>query len=275
MPISASEFNYIRELVRQRSAIVLEPGKEYLVESRLTAVARGEGFDSLEQFLDEMRRRPDTGLHERAVEALTTNETSFFRDVHPFDSLRQSVLPELIQRRTAERQLVIWSAACASGQEPYSVAMLIRESFPALADWSVKVLATDLSKAMLARCREGRFTQLEINRGLPARYLVKYFAQHGGEWQIQDDIRAMVEFRELNLAGRWPAMPPPDIVFLRNVLIYFDVATKREVLAKVRLVMRPDGYLFLGGAETTINLDDAFERVTLGKSTCYRLPAKA
>lgn len=275
MPISASEFNYIRELVRQRSAIVLEPGKEYLVESRLTAVARGEGFASLKQFLDELRRQPANGLHDRVVEALMTNETSFFRDVHPFDSLRQSVLPELIQRRAAERQLVIWSAACAAGQEPYSIAMLIRESFPALADWSVKILATDLSKAMLARGREGRFTQLEINRGLPARYLVKYFSQRGVEWQVQDDIRAMVEFRELNLAGRWPAMSPPDIVFLRNVLIYFDVATKREVLAKVRLVMRPDGYLFLGGAETTINLDDAFERVSLGKSTCYRPPAKA
>jgi chemotaxis protein methyltransferase CheR len=272
MPISTSEFNFVRELVRQRSAIVLEPGKEYLVESRLTAVARVEGFASLEQLLGELRSQPANGLHARVVEAMTTNETSFFRDIHPFDSLRQSVLPDLIQRRAAERQLVVWSAACSTGQEPYSIAMLIRENFPALAGWSVRILATDLSTEVLARARLGRFTQLEMNRGLPARYLVKYFTKSGSDWQIQDDIRAMVQFREMNLAERWPPIPTPDIVFIRNVLIYFDVATKREILAKMRKVMRPDGFLFLGGAETTINLDDSFERVSLGKATCYRLP---
>lgn len=273
MPISASEFNFIRELVRQRSAIVIEPGKEYLVESRLAVVARAEGFASLEQFLGELRSQPANGLHERAVEAMTTNETSFFRDIQPFDALRQSVLPELIQRRAAERQLVIWSAACSTGQEPYSIAMLIREGFPALASWSVKILATDLSREVLARGREGRFTQLEMNRGLPAQYLVKYFTKCGSEWKIQDGIRKMVDFREMNLAERWPPMTAPDVVFIRNVLIYFDVASKREILAKVRKVMRSDGYLFLGGAETTVNLDDSFERVSLGKATCYRMPA--
>jgi chemotaxis protein methyltransferase CheR len=274
MPISATEFNFVRDLVRQRSAIVLEPGKEYLVESRLSSVAKDEGFASLEQFLSELRARPSNGLHERIVEAMTTNETSFFRDLHPFDALRQTVLPDLIQRRAAERQLTIWSAACSSGQEAYSIAMTIRDAFPQLAAWSVRILATDLSKEMVARCREGRFTQLEMNRGLPAQYLVKYFTKHGLEWQVKDELRKMVDVREMNLADRWPPLPPIDIVFIRNVLIYFDVSTKREILAKIRKLMRPDGYVFLGGAETTLNLDDAFQRVPIGKSTCYQLASR-
>jgi chemotaxis protein methyltransferase CheR len=274
MPISATEFNFVRDLVRQRSAIVLEPGKEYLVESRLSSVAKDEGFASLEQFLSELRARPSNGLHERIVEAMTTNETSFFRDLHPFDALRQTVLPDLIQRRAAERQLTIWSAACSSGQEAYSIAMTIRDAFPQLAAWSVRILATDLSKEMVARCREGRFTQLEMNRGLPAQYLVKYFTKQGLEWQVKDELRKMVDVREMNLADRWPPLPPIDIVFIRNVLIYFDVSTKREILAKIRKLMRPDGYVFLGGAETTLNLDDAFQRVPIGKSTCYQLASR-
>jgi chemotaxis protein methyltransferase CheR len=270
MPISTTEFNFIRNLVRERSAIVLEPGKEYLVESRLASVARGEGYACLEHFLAELRSKPTQRMHRQVVEAMTTNETSFFRDVHPFDALRQAVVPELLQRRAAERRLTIWCAACSSGQEPYSIAMTLRDHCPGLAGWTVRIVATDLSAEMLERGRRGRYGQVEMNRGLPAPMLVKHFKKDGLEWEISDELRRMVEFRELNLAESWPALPAPDVVFLRNVLIYFDVETKRSILSRVRRLMRPDGYLFLGGAETTMNLDDAFQRVQVGKAVCYR-----
>lgn len=270
MPINPADFDFVRDLVRKRSAIVLEPGKEYLVESRLTAVARGEGFPSLDEFLAEIRAQPANGLHQRVVEAMTTNETTFFRDIHPFDALRQTVIPELLERRAAERKLLIWSAACSSGQEPYSIAILLKEMGGILAGWNVRILATDLSTEMVARAREGRYNQIEMNRGLPAAYLVKYFKKQGLEWQVSEEIRRMVEFKELNLAEPWAAMPAPDVVFMRNVLIYFDVETKKAILGRIRRLMRPDGYLVLGGAETTMNLDDAYERVPVGKATCHR-----
>jgi chemotaxis protein methyltransferase CheR len=205
------------------------------------------------------------------VEAMTTNETTFFRDVYPFDALRDQLIPELMQRRAAQRQLVIWSGACSTGQEPYTIAMLLREHFPALTAWQVRILATDLSSEVLDRAKTGRYSQAEVNRGLPATFLVKYFRKHGVEWQIVDEIRRMVEFSELNLNEAWSRVPPCDLVFMRNVLIYFDVETKRTILGKLRRVIRPDGYHFLGGAETTMNLDDMYQRIAFGKTGYYRL----
>jgi chemotaxis protein methyltransferase CheR len=272
MALTQAAFDYLRVLVRERSAIVLEDQKGYLVEARLGPLARREGFASLDALVDHLRSgRRDGGLHQKVVETMTTNETSFFRDVHPFEQLRLEVLPELMRRRAAERRLDVWCAACASGQEPYSVAMLLREHFPTLAGWDVRVLATDLSLDVLERARQGRYSQAEVNRGLPARLLVKYFVKDGADWQLKDEVRRMVEFRQVNLVGPWPAAPPQDVVLLRNVLIYFDEAARRSVLGKVRRLLRPDGRLFLGSAETTINLDDAFERVQHGRSICYRL----
>ena len=270
MTISAADFGYVRDLVRQRAAIVIEPGKEYLVEARLAGVARDEGFGSLELLVAELKAKPMNGLHRKVVDAMTTNETTFFRDVHPFEALRRQILPELITARAAQRQLSIWCAGCSTGQEPYTIAMLLREHFPALAGWTVRILATDLSQDVLVRARAGRFTQLEVNRGLPASYMVKHFRKEGMEWQIAEPLRQMVEFRELNLIEAWPGVPVVDLVFMRNVLIYFDVATKRTILGRIRRVLRPDGYLFLGGAETTMNLDDSYRRVALGKAVCYR-----
>jgi chemotaxis protein methyltransferase CheR len=270
MTITAGDFGYIRDLVRQNSAIVIEPGKEYLVESRLSAVARDEGFASLDLLVAELRTKPANGLHRKVVDAMTTNETTFFRDVHPFDALRRDVLPQLIASRQAQRQLSIWCAGCSTGQEPYTVALILREHFTALAGWKVSILATDLSREVLARARAARYSQLEVNRGLPVGYLVKHFRKEGMEWQLADPIRQMVEFRELNLIEAWPGLPPMDLVFMRNVLIYFDVDTKRSILGKLRRTLRPDGALFLGGAETTMNLDDAYQRVPLGKAVCYR-----
>ena len=271
MTLSAAEFNYVRRLVLEQSAIVLEDDKGYLVESRLLPLARREGFASLDQFVGRLQSEHFNGLHRQVVEAMTTNETSFFRDFHPFEALRKSVLPDLIAKRTLTRELAIWCAACSTGQEPYSLAMLLREHFPSLATWKVRITATDLSTEILARAREGRYSQLEVNRGLPAPFLVKYFQKQGCDWYLRDDVRRTVEYQTLNLASPWPFLYPADIIMLRNVLIYFGMETKKEILAKVRKVLKPDGYLFLGGAETTFNLDEAFERVQFERATYYRI----
>ena len=218
-----------------------------------------------------MQAEPLHGLHRRAVEAMTTNETSFFRDFHPFEGSRNSCCRISSLGERAERALTIWCAASSSGQEPYSLAMLIRENFPQLASWKVHILATDLSTEILARAREGRYSQLEVNRGLPATLLVKYFQKRGCDWYLRDDIRNMVDYQIVNLANAWPVLPPMDIVMIRNVLIYFGVETKKEILAKVRRVLKPDGYFFLGAAETTFSIDDSFERAQFERATCYRV----
>jgi chemotaxis protein methyltransferase CheR len=275
-PVVDPDHTFIRELVRARSAIVLEPGKAYLIESRLAPVARSEGLGTLRDLVIRLRAGIDEPLQRKVVEALTTNETSFFRDHHPFEALRQQILPELFRSRSATRMLNLWSAACSTGQEAYSIAIAIREYLAEHAGdlgegWRVRILATDLATRVLARARAGAFTQLEINRGLPAAFAVKYFRREGTEWIAHDSIRQMIDFREMNLAAPWPSMPPMDVVFLRNVLIYFATDTKKEILGKVRRVLRPDGVLFLGTAETTLNLDEAFERVRLDKvGGCYQ-----
>jgi chemotaxis protein methyltransferase CheR len=265
------DYDYICRLVLERSAIVLDASKAYLAESRLAPLAEREGMRSLGELVARLRGERFGRLHRKVVEAMTTNETSFFRDVHPFEALRKAILPALVARRGAERRLSVWSAACSSGQEPYSIAMLLHDSFPELAGWRVEITASDLSTAMLARARRGLFSQLEVNRGLPAALLIKHFRKRGADWQIASKIRSMVEFHELNLAAAWPVLPRMDVILLRNVLIYFDLETKRRVLARAREVLRPDGYLLLGAAETTLNLDDSFEQLRLERSGCYRL----
>jgi chemotaxis protein methyltransferase CheR len=271
MTISQPELNYVRRLVLDQSAIVLEEDKAYLVESRLLPLARREGFTSIGLMVQKLQSGPFNGLHRRVVEAMTTNETSFFRDFNPFEALKKFVLPDLITRRASERALTIWCAASSSGQEPYSLSMLIRENFPQLLNWKIRIMATDLSTDILNRAKEGRYSQLEVNRGLPASLLVKYFQKRGCEWQLRDDIRGMVDYQIVNLASAWPLMPPMDIVMIRNVLIYFGVETKKVILGKVRKVLKQDGYFFLGAAETTINIDDSFERTQYERTTCYRI----
>jgi chemotaxis protein methyltransferase CheR len=272
MTMTAVEFDYLRKLVRQRSAIVLEAGKEYLAEARLATLVRQHGAASVQDLVSRLRTEQHGPLHSQVVEAMTTNETLFFRDVPVFDALRTDILPALA-KDAAGRRLNVWSAACSSGQEPYSLQVLLREHFPALCSGGVHLLATDLSTAMLERCREGRYSQLEVNRGLPARLLVKYFGRQGMHWQVNDELRRGVEFRQMNLDEPWPALPPMDLVLLRNVLIYFDMDTKRSILARLRRLVRPGGFLILGGAETLLNVDDSFERITFGRATCYQLRA--
>lgn len=266
-----STFDYISNLVKQKSAIVLESGKSYLIESRLSPVARDYGLDSIEELVSLLQKPNATAVVQKVVDAMTTNETSFFRDVHPFQALKTKIIPDLIRNRASSRTLNIWSNACSSGQEVYTIAMTIKESFPDLRGWNVKLIASDLSSKILEKAKSGNFTQTEVNRGLPMPLLLKYFSKNGIQWKISDEIRNMVEFRPLNLIDPFPNFGAKmDIVFLRNVLIYFDPATKTSILNRVHSTMNSDSYLFLGGAETTMNLNVKFRKEQIASAVCYR-----
>jgi chemotaxis protein methyltransferase CheR len=273
MAITRTDFDFIRTLVSARAGIVLESGKEYLVEARLAPVLTRLELPGLGDLVTRLRREPRGGLESHVVEAMTTNETTFFRDTAPFEALRKQMLPGLIQARRACTQLRIWCAASSTGQEPYSLAMLLAEHFPELASWDVQIIASDFSLAVLDRARSARYTQFEVNRGLPIQYLMKYFQKQGTEWQLKRSIADRVQFKQINLIEHWPAFPPLDMVFIRNVMIYFDVETKKQVLRRIRQVLRPDGYLFLGSAETTMNLGNEFTRAELDLAGIYRVAA--
>jgi chemotaxis protein methyltransferase CheR len=269
--MTEQEFDVVRRLLHEQSAVVLDNDKQYLVEARLQPLARRRQLASVEELITRLARDGGPDLRTEVVEAMVTTETSFFRDHHPFEALRKTGLPELIAKRRAERRLNIWCAASSTGQEPYSLALTIREHFPELTGWKVLLLSTDISGEILARAREGVYNQAEVNRGLPAALLVKYFEQRGTDWQLGEAVRRMVSFQQLNLAGQWPAVPPMDLVLLRNVMIYFDLETKKSILDKLTRTLRPDGYLLLGGSETTFNIDNRFQRVEPYKSGFYRL----
>lgn len=272
MSLKPEEFDYVADLARTSAAIVLERGKEYLVETRLAPLARQEGLATLGELITRLRSQKVAGdLHARVVDALTTNETFFFRDFHPFEALRKTIIPQLIQQRAAVKRITIWSGACSTGQEPYSMVMMLRDSFPVLKDWSVRIMATDLSPTVLAQAREGRYSQLEVNRGLPAPMLIRYFEKREGHWYVKEDLKSLIEFKPLNLIQPWPLMPGFDLIFLRNVMIYFDVETKRSILRRMRACLLPHGHLFLGTAETTLNLDPDWKPVQFGPATAYQL----
>ena len=275
MSISSADFQYVSDLARRTAALVIEPGKEYLVETRLAPLAKQKGCNSLSDLIDLMRNdRGYTALHASAVDALTTNETFFFRDFHPFEALRKSVIPAVIEKRSAVRKLSVWSAASSTGQEPYSIAMLLREHFPELAGWQVSILATDFSPTVLQQARAGSYNQFEVNRGLPAPMLLKNFTKQGDRWVVKEEIRKQIEFREMNLIQPWPIMPAFDVIFIRNVMIYFDVPTKQSILRRMRACLLPHGTLFLGTAETTMNIDPEWQPVTLGGAVAYQQKAR-
>lgn len=271
MTLPAEAFRFVSDLVRRESAIVLENGKEYLVESRLLPLARAGGHTSVADYIEHLRARPSAVDRVAVVEALTTNETFWFRDMEPFEVLRSVVIPEVLRTNASHRRITVWSGACSSGQEAYTIAMLMAEDVVPLG-WSVDILATDLSQQMLDRVSAGTYSQLEVNRGLPAAMLVKHFHKVGTQWQVSDELRSMVRVQQLNLAVPFGALPTFDIVFLRNVLIYFDAETKRRILAQVRRVTAPGGALFLGAAETTLGIDDTWERTSLGRFVLNRRP---
>ena len=268
--VRPEDFDFVSRLVRERSAVVLERGKEYLVEARLLPIVRGEGFRSLAALVAQLRNDRNGRLAVRVVEALTSHDTSFFRDVTPFEALRKVVLPDLVKRRGADHQLRFWSAACSSGQEAYSLLMTICDHFPQLKAWDVKAVGTDVSDEMVRRAADGRFTQVEANRGLGMVVLLKHFHAAGAGWQVSERLRALAEFRPLNLAAEWPEMEPFDVILLRNVLLDFEVGTRRTILERVRKVLRPDGWLVLGATESLEGLDDSWKAQPYGNVVLWR-----
>ncbi|MFB9954825.1 CheR family methyltransferase [Cellulomonas denverensis] len=267
MSLTRETFDWVADLVRRRSAIQLDAGKEYLVESRLLPLAREAGHAGVDAYVAAVRaghREPELVA---VVEALTTNETSWFRDSSPFSALRTHMLPALRADRPVLDRLRVWSAACSTGQEPYSIAMTLAEVLGP--STRTEIVATDLSDQVLNQAREGRYSQLEVNRGLPAPMLVRHFRRSGADWQIAEELRRTITFQRHNLLDA-PPLGPFDIVFLRNVLIYFDLDTKRAILGRVHRVLRPGGFLVLGAAETTIGVDGDWERVPVARGSVYR-----
>ena len=253
-----NDFDLYKDLLMEKSGLVLTPDKSYLLDSRLTPIAKQHGFDSLDQMTVSLRGIPDTKLVKSIVEAMTTNETSFYRDLKPFNLFEKSVLPYMKETRASKRHLRIWCAAASSGQEPYSLAMLLKENEAKFPGWKFEIVATDISDDILEIAQNGIYTQFEVQRGLPIQLLMKYFKQHGDKWHISDDIKKMIRFSNFNLLNPMTSLGQFDVIFCRNVLIYFDDATKTKVLSGMSNLLPEDGMLFLGGAETVIGITDQF-----------------
>lgn len=251
------EYEYLQKLLKERSGLVLSSDKQYLVESRLTPLARRLGLAGISDVVAKMKAG-NTSLIASVVEAMTTNETFFFRDKVPFDHFRDTIMPAMLAARKNRRSLRIWCAASSTGQEPYSLAMILKEMSAALSGWRVDILATDLSQEVLEKSKSGIFSQFEVQRVLPIQMLVKYFTQIGETWQIKPEIRAMIQFRQLNLLHDFSSLGTFDIIFCRNVLIYFNQETKTDVFNKLAKVIEPDGFLVLGAAETVVGLSTGF-----------------
>lgn len=270
--MNGAEFDYLKQMLYERSGLVVTPEKGYLIESRLSPIARRRGIGSVGQLIEEIRRTRDETMMSQIVDAMTTNETLFFRDGWPFERLKASLLPEIMKMAKASRRIRIWSAACSSGQEPYSLAMTLAEMGPLIAGWQVEIVATDISDVMLARAEAGRYSMFEVSRGLPDHLLRKYFTPETDGWRAKDTLRQMIKFRRYNLLDDPHAngMGAFDIIFCRNVLIYFDENTRRNIFLDLARVLRPWGYLCLGGAETVVGISDAF-RVLRGERGLFGL----
>jgi chemotaxis protein methyltransferase CheR len=262
---------YVQKLLHDYAGIELEPNKQYLVQSRLGPLAREAGFPSLHELVRHLRGRPAGTLHARVVEAMATNETSFFRDIHPFEALKNDLLPPIIAARQAMRTLTFWSAACSTGQEPYSIAILLAEHFPQLAKWTIHIHATDLSQQSVERAIRGEYTDFEVSRGLSQPLIDRYFDRRRELCKVKPELRRRIKFAQANLIGPWPQLSAIDVMLLRNVLIYMAPEAKREILGRTKQRLAADGALLLGGAETTIGIDDDWQRVSHGKCSSYRL----
>lgn len=258
-------FEYLCDLLKDRSGLVITADKNYLVETRLMPVARKRGYKTIHDMVQVLMAHHEEALVVEITEAMNTHESSFFRDRSPFDLFKSTVLPEVLKRRADKRRIRVWCAACSSGQEPYSLAMILSAEAAKLSGWKVEIVATDISHSILERAEKGLYSQFEVQRGLPIDLLVKHFTQDGENWRLNDDIRNMVSFRPFNLLDDYRGMGQFDVVFCRNVLIYFDVETKNRVLGAVSKVLSDDGVLFLGSAESTIGLTDDFWPVQAGR----------
>jgi chemotaxis protein methyltransferase CheR len=259
--MKSEDFDFLSNLLKKRSGLIISEDKLYLLESRLMPLARKRGMNGLDDLLQAIRFAPEEDLLVDVTEAMTTNESSFFRDIKPFENFRKLVLPALLEKRADKRSIRIWCAAASTGQEPYSLAMCLREEAAKLSGWRIEIVATDLSKEVLEKASVGLYSQFEVQRGLPIQLLMKYFSQVNDLWQIDSSIRAMIKYQSLNLLDNFTHLGAFDVVFCRNVLIYFEQQTKSEVLGKIANMMPSDGYLFLGGAETVLNICDAFKPI--------------
>ena len=257
------DFEFLQTLLKNRSGLVLSTDKVYLVESRLMPVARNRGLSGLDELIQAVRMGNDERLTVDVTDAMTTNESFFFRDMQPFESFRETVLPKIVESRRASGRNVIriWSAACSSGQEPYTLAMILREEEAKLRGMRFEIIATDLSTEIIEKAQEGTYTQFEVQRGLPIQYLLKYFTQNGDRWQIDRSIRDMVAIKQFNLLNPFNVLGLFDIVYCRNVLIYFDQPTKSDILGRISKLMPEDGVLYLGGAESVLGISDAFKPI--------------
>lgn len=257
----SEDFELISGLLKKRSGLVLPKDKVYLLESRLTPIAHKRGLETLDDLVNEVRLKRKEDLLVEITEAMTTNESFFFRDTKPFDLFKNFVLPQLLESRAPRRKIRIWCAAASTGQEPYSLAIILKEMQAKLAGWTIEIVGTDISQEVLDKAKLGLFSQFEVQRGLPIQLLIKYFNQVGDLWQISDDIKKMVSYRKFNLLDPYTLLGSFDVIFCRNVLIYFDQPTKTEVLEKMRKVVPDDGTLFLGAAETVLGITDKFKPV--------------
>lgn len=271
--LGAAEFKALREFVRQKSGIQLGDDKSFLAVTRLTPLLWRHKIRTFVELVAGLAKDPNGGLAQETLDLMTTNETWFFRDAGPFDGLRDEILPEMIRNRAPQRKLRVWSAACSAGQEAYSMAMTLLHHFEQVRGWDVKIVATDISEAMLERVRKADYDQFEVNRGLPLTLLIKYFEQSGLRWKLKPELKAMVEAQSLNLNAAWPPLPRFDVVFLRNVLIYFDHADKRKILERVAYQLAPDGVLFLGGSEMMEDISEKFVPVGLKRGRYFKLKA--
>jgi chemotaxis protein methyltransferase CheR len=260
--VTPLEYDYLRRLLKERSGLVLSDDKQYLVESRLMPVARRAGLDNLSTLVHHLKRLNAEPLIVDVVEAMMTNETFFFRDKIPFDHFRDTVMPAVLEARAASKRIRIWCAACSSGQEPYSLAMILKELGSKLAGYRIDIVATDLSDEVLEKAKAGVYSQFEVQRGLPIQYLIKFFTQAGDCWQLAPEIRAMIQFRPFNLLNDLGPLGIFDVVFCRNVLIYFEHETKTRVLERIARQMERDSYLVLGAAETVVGLTELFRPLT-------------
>jgi chemotaxis protein methyltransferase CheR len=267
------DYGYLRQLVFEQSQNVLDPSRDYLFETRLAKLLRNQGLNHIGELIQRLRNIRDPQLERSVAEAMTINETSFFRDGRPFELLRTELLPPLIEARRSTRSLRFWSAACSTGQEAYSIVMLMLEQFPQLSSWSVKVEGTDISQDVVQRCQQATYHRIEMNRGLPARNIVRFFDHHGEDWTVKPEVRKHCNFRQANLcANQLPFSERFDVVFLRNVMLYFSVETRKKLLANIHRLLAPDGLLFLGSSEQPA--DPALWTSTLAGGTCYHRPRK-
>jgi chemotaxis protein methyltransferase CheR len=256
--VTPFDYDFLRSLLKQRSGLDLSNDKQYLVESRLVPLARKAGLPGIAELVQKMKNGGAEALTTEVVEAMTTNETFFFRDKIPFDHLRDTIVPAMLQSRANRKSLRIWSAACSTGQEPYSIAMCLKERGAALSGWRIEIVATDLSQEVLEKSRSGIYSQFEVQRGLPIQLLVKYFTQIGELWQLNSEIRGMVQHKQLNLLHDLSHLGKFDVIFCRNVLIYFDQPTKTNIFERMSRIIEPDGMLMLGAAESVVGITDAF-----------------